>query len=173
MRKKRRGTKIPFVAVSWEILNSKAYIDLPASAGKALPYFLGKTRSFFNDPQYHLIEFKFSYAEGKRLGFAPGTFSKIIQALVQVGFVDPVDKGGLRSDGKCGNIFNLSARWRGYGTPEFQSINWRCFFPRSRASKPEDRVENDSKKNNRQAMEKLKGKATSEQSVDTCKSYQG
>jgi hypothetical protein len=131
-RRNRKDSLPPFVALIWDVLNSKAYIDLPASAGKALPYFLGKVKCSFNDPQRYLIEFSFSYSEGKRLGFATATFSNVIKALVKKGFIDPVDKGGLRSNGKSYNIFRLSRRWEKYGNADFKDIEWECFLPRLR-----------------------------------------
>jgi hypothetical protein len=147
LRKKKRPSRIPFVAAKWDMLNSKAFIELNASAGKALIYFLGKPKLFFTDPQYHLIEFSFSYAEGERLGFAPGTFSKIIQELVHSGFLDPVDKGGLRSDGKRSNLFSLSRRWEKYSAADFKPLEWRCFIPKPRATSKKEM--NSSKKGNK------------------------
>ena len=134
MARKKRTSKIPFVANSWETLNSRAYIQLSGSSGKALPYFLGKPKLFFTDPQFYLIDFSFPYAEAQRLGFATGTFSKVIQELVRTGFIDPVDKGGLRSDGKSYNRFKLSRRWEKFGTPDFDQLEWRCFQPKPRAT---------------------------------------
>lgn len=131
MSKKRHGDRLPpFVALTWEMLNSKAFKDLPASAAKALPYFLGKYKYLYHDPQRSLFEFTFSYSEGKRYGFASSTFSNVIKDLVSRGFIDPVDKGGLRSDGKSHNLFKLSRRWEKYGTPEFQKLDWKCFLPK-------------------------------------------
>jgi hypothetical protein len=78
------------------------------------------------------LEFTFSYKEGERYGFAPATFSKIIQDLVRFGFIDPVDKGGLRGDCKSYNLFKLSKRWEEYGTTNFESLEWRCFVPKAR-----------------------------------------
>ena len=129
--RKKRDRLPPFVALPWQILNSKAYIELPPSACKALPYFFGKVKLAFQDAQRYLAEFSFSYSEGKRLGFAFATFSKVIQALVHFGFIDPVDKGGLRGDGKSYNLFKLSRRWETYGSVNFVSLDWRAFLPRT------------------------------------------
>jgi len=131
MKNKRRGYKLPpFVAVTWQVLNSKAYKDLPHAAAKALPYFLGRVKTPFKDPTRFLTEFTFSYPEGKRYGFAFSTFSKIIQNLVHYGFIDPVDKGGLRGCGRSYSFFKLSIRWQNYGTEQFKRIDWKCFQPR-------------------------------------------
>lgn len=137
----------PFVATIYEILNSKAYKELPPSAGKALPYFLGKVKVKvpYKDSNYYLIKFAFTYAEGRQYGFAFSTFSKIIQALVKFGFLDPVDKGGLRGAGLSSNIFRLSKRWMDYGTPHFIKLDWKCFLPKPR-SRPTTKKEIDNSK---------------------------
>ena len=118
------------MALTWEILNSEAYRNLPPSSAKALPYFLGKVKVIGKDPERFLIDFAFSYREAKKYGFSSSTWSKIIRDIIRHGFVDPVDKGGLRGEGQSCSIFRLSRRWEEYGTPEFQQINWRCFMPR-------------------------------------------
>ena len=130
--KRRRGNNPPFVMLTWKMLNGQAYKQLPSSPAKALPYFLGKVKLNHNDPQLYTDEFSFSYTEGKKLGFALATFSKVIQALVGFGFIDPVDKGGLRGDSKSCNLFKLSKRWETYGTEKFGSLDWRCFTPKPR-----------------------------------------
>ena len=131
-KKKLKNRLPPFVALTWEMLNSLAYKKVPPSAAKALPFFLGKVKLLFHDPQRYLVDFTFSYTEGEMLGFALATFSKIIQDLVCYGFIDPVDKGGLRGDGKSFNRFRLSGRWEAYGTDKFVRVEWRCFLPKPR-----------------------------------------
>jgi len=116
----------------WEMLNSRSYKDLKYASAKALPYFLGKIKENYREPQRYLMEFSFSYSEGIKLGFASATFSTVIKELVDKGFIDPVDKGGLRSDGKSYNLFKLSERWRRYGTNEFEFRDWKCFNPKPR-----------------------------------------
>ena len=124
----------PFVPLLWGMLNCKSYIELPPSAAKALPYFLGKVKIAFNDPCRLSTIFSFSYKEADLLGFAPATFSKIIMDLVKHGFLDPVDKGGLRGDCKSNNLFCLSQRWKLFGQTDFQFKDWKCFFPRKKAA---------------------------------------
>jgi hypothetical protein len=120
----------PFVALTWEILNSKAYKALPASAAKILPYFLGKPKFNYNDPQRYREEFHFSYSEANKYGFAGGTHHRSIVKLIEKGFIDPVDKGGLRGLGRSYSLFTLSWRWKKYGIPGFEKIDWCCFEPR-------------------------------------------
>lgn len=120
----------PFVALTWEMLNSKAYKVLPPSAAKVLPYFLGKPKYNYNDPQRYREEFPFSYSEAKKYGFAIATHHKSISQLVEKGFIDPVDKGGLRGLGRSYSLFTLSWRWKDYDKLGFEKIAWRCFEPR-------------------------------------------
>lgn len=117
----------PFVALLWGLLNSKAYIELPPSAGKILVYFLGKPRLTPRDPRYHSTTFVFPYSEAKRYGFAKKTYSDIIKDLVRLGFIDPVVKGGLRSGGKSMSVFKLSERWKKYGRADFKEVAWEGF----------------------------------------------
>lgn len=130
MGRKRKGDRLsPFVALTWDLLNCEAYISLPNAAAKALPYFLGKIKLNGSDPEKYKQKFSFSYSEGKRLGFAPATFSRVICKLVAFGFIDPVKKGGLRSDAKTYNFFKLSKRWEKFKTPDFKTIDWKTFVP--------------------------------------------
>src|ERR1700690_1428522 len=128
MAKRKTPNKLPpFVPLLWDVLNSEAYKSITYAAAKALPYFLGKFKGSYSDPQRYLFAFQFSYSEGKRYGFASATFSKVIQELVRKGFIDPVDKGGLRSDGKSCNLFRLSQRWLKYGKNDFDHADWKFF----------------------------------------------
>jgi hypothetical protein len=144
--KKRSNRLPPFVPLTWELLNSKAYRDLPASAGKALPFFIGKVKTRYNDPQRYSIEFELSYTEAQRYGFAVATHHRTIRELMAKGFIDPADKGGLRGLGCSSNRFTLSSRWKDYGNPGFVIVEWRRFEPRYR-SKATSKKKNDSIKN--------------------------
>jgi len=128
----KRGHKLPpFVPLTWTMLNSAAYKQLPYSAAKALPYFLGKVKVPCNDPQKHSTVFAFSYTEAKRYGFANATHHRVIRELMNKGFIDPVDRGGLRGGGLSNSLFKLSERWIKYDTKDFEDIgDWRQFFPR-------------------------------------------
>lgn len=132
MKSQRKGKLRlpPFVAIDWAILNGQAYKKLTHSSRACLPYWLGKPKKLFSDPEYYEIEFIFPYAEAARYGFARATFSRIIRDLVDIGFVDPVSKGGLRGDGKSCNKFSLSNRWREYGKQAFKGSSWNEFIPK-------------------------------------------
>lgn len=151
----RKRSPIPggFVRIPWAMLNNPAYWDLPPSAGKLLPYFLGKNKEegkYYSEKRLS-FEFQFTYSEAKRYGFSPGTFSVAFKAMIKHGFVDPVSKGGLRSDGKASNWFRLSKRWQDYGKVGFKEVTWDTFVPYVRdepTPKPEvNSFKNWSKKN--------------------------
>ncbi len=129
-RRATSGQLPPFVPMLWEMLNSNAYKDLPPSAAKSLPYFLGKVKKSYKDPQRCLIEFHLSYREAKKYGFANTTHHRNICQLVEKGFIDPCDKGGLKSDGKGYNLFRLSKRWENYGTGSFKEKKWFTALPK-------------------------------------------
>ena len=128
MRKKKSNRLPPFVPLTWEMLNSRAYKDLSHAAGKSLPYFLGKVKNSFNDPQRYWTEFSFSYREASKLGFATTTHHNVISELIAKGFLEPLKKGGLKSDGKGYNLFKLSKRWELYGTTDFKETEWKTFI---------------------------------------------
>ena len=132
MAKKSNTNKLPpFVPMTWEMLNSKAYKSLPRSAAKALPYFLGNKetgRMGHRDSRRYEAPFTFKYSEAEHLGFAKRTFQQILSDLVEFGFIDPVTKGGLRGCGFTKSKFKLSLRWKLYGTAEFVEIRkWKDF----------------------------------------------
>ncbi|OEU61718.1 MAG: hypothetical protein BA870_01365 [Desulfuromonadales bacterium C00003094] len=127
---KKSGKLPPFVPILWDILNSVAYQEIPPSAAKALPHFLGKVKMNTRDPQYYNTPFPFSYSEGNRYGFAKATFARCICDLMRYGFIDPVEKGGLRGDSKTSSQFKLSARWQRYGKADFVEVRWETFVPK-------------------------------------------
>ena len=132
-RRNRSGFKnTPFVALTWELLNSKAYKQLPSSAAKILPHFLGKAKIDFRDPARYETQFTFPYSEAHRYGFAKSTFSKALRDLMRFGFIDPVSKGGLRGTGLTSSMFKLSKRWADYDTTRFREIKWECFYKEQR-----------------------------------------
>lgn len=124
-REKQQAKLPPFIAITWNMVNSKAYKSLKHSSGKALPYFLGKGR---NKTDEHRIYFEFSYSEAKRLGFSQATFFNVISELMRMGFIDPIFKGGLRGYRKSNSKFALSDRWVNFGTPDFKEIEWKEFI---------------------------------------------
>jgi len=130
IRKLKRYKKGPgFVALSWDVLNSKAFQKMTASSRALLPYFLGKPKRHFKDSEYCDAEFTFTGGEAKRYGFSKGTFSRSKDQIISHGFVDPVVKGGLRGHAKTASKFRLSRRWEDFGTEDFVQIEWETFIP--------------------------------------------
>jgi hypothetical protein len=115
--------------MTWDLLNSKAYKDLPSSAAKLLPYALGKPKVHMKNPACYQTEFEFTYSEGKRHGFASTTFSRCLDELVKKGFIKPVHKGGLRGDGFSSSKYLLSLAWHTYGTNGHQPLIRRQEIP--------------------------------------------
>jgi hypothetical protein len=130
MSRKQNPNKLPpFVPLTWEMLNHKAYKSLTGLAAKALPYFFGKIKTLYKDPQRYLEHFQFSYTEAQTYGFSRSTFSRIICELIGKGFIDPVERGGLRGFGRSFNKFRLSERWKRYGKGDFEKKNWKTIPP--------------------------------------------
>lgn len=119
----------PFVAMLWDVLNGKAFKALPPTAGKMLPYFLGKVQlpGNFRDPQYYRTHFTFTYTEGQSYGCSRKTFYEVLRALMRYGFIDPVKRGGLRGYSLTSSVFKLSDRWKHYGTATFVEVQWEAF----------------------------------------------
>lgn len=125
----------------WEMLNSEAYKDLAPSAAKALPFFMGKVKCgnktglIYGSSAYYETQFRYSYAESKRQGFSNGTFSNVIQEITRKGFVDPVFRGGRKSDGLGYSWFKLSDRWRDFGKENFKIVEWKTLIPKPRTKR--------------------------------------
>ena len=129
--KRGKQSKLPpFVGMPWHLLNSQAYRELPPSAAKALPFFLGKPHIPYSNAQIFEVSFDFSYREARRrIKLGNSTFAKVIRALIGLGFIDPRDKGGLKGDGHSTSKFKVSKRWEAYGTEAFEEVSWEQFQP--------------------------------------------
>lgn len=112
MRKSKKSNLPPFVAISWETLNSPAYRQLNFASAKLLPYLLGKPKLRFDDRNYYESVFNFSYGEAESLGFARQTFSRCVKDLQESGFLVKVSSGGLRGDSKSYSKYRLSRGWK-------------------------------------------------------------
>jgi len=118
----------PFVPMTWALLNSQAYKDLSFASRAMLPYFIGKPSINIRSDLYLKTEFSISYKEATSYGCSTRTFSRVIEDLMRKGFIDPVDKGGLRGWGLSCNVFRMSERWKDYGKKAFVEIEWRQFI---------------------------------------------
>jgi hypothetical protein len=123
----KQKNKPGYVVISWDILNSEAYKAILPMSAKLLPYFLGKPKKGTLDPAYYTSTFSFTYGEASRFGCSRRNFPRVIADLMLCGFIDPVEKGGLRGYGLASSIFKLSARWRRFRKPDFVEIRWESF----------------------------------------------
>lgn len=125
---KQKGKVRPYVMLRLDLLNSRPYQDLPTSARCMLPYFIAKVKVPFWDKEYYHTEFTFPYAEAENYGCPRRTFSGVLKALMNHGFIDPIKKGGRRCFVGLGpSVFTLSKRWETFGTFAFESIEWDCW----------------------------------------------
>jgi hypothetical protein len=128
MAKLKKGKVRPYVMLRMDLLNHRAYKELPSSASRMLPYFVAKVKTPFWEKEYYLTEFTFPYAEAVNCGCPRRTFATVIRALMRHGFIDPVKKGGRRCFAGLGpSVFKLSKRWELYGNVAFEAMEWECF----------------------------------------------
>jgi hypothetical protein len=127
MPKKKRYKIKRFVALRWDMLNHKSYIDLPPNAKGMLPYFLGKVKIPFTDPTYYHAEFSLTYSEAEKYGCSRRTFYRVIECLISHGLIDPIRKGGRNGGRDLQSIFRISTRWQSYGTAVYRKITWAEF----------------------------------------------
>ena len=118
-------SKVTFVEK--EVLRSKAFKDLPGTAIQVLMWFYLK-RKLKNigrrGKEKWIItnngEIVFSYAEAeKKYGLTRARFSRALNALIALGFIDIAHHGGGMM-GDC-TLYAISERWRKYGTDQFIS----------------------------------------------------
>lgn len=125
--KKPNNRKIrlpPFVAILIEEMESKAFLELSGTAVKALIWFKRIDGKLRKAPDYNGI-FDFTYSEAKRCGFARRTFSRVIDELVEKGFIEVVSVGGLRGAGRSNSKYKLSSRWCIYRVEIKPKGSWR------------------------------------------------
>jgi len=114
--------------VDWEMMESEAFKSLSATAIRVLLRFLqkrkwtpsGKRGNRSRKPIYDNNGLTFTYAEAEALGIPTSTFHVSVKALVEVGFLDVAHQGGIYKNDY--SRYNISERWRGYGTPSFQAV---------------------------------------------------
>ena len=124
----RKPKQPPFIMFQFKMLNSLAYKSLSPSSAKALVFFLAKVKlPDSNDQRYREI-FTLSYGELKAAAsLSDKTCSKVFRELVKVGFIHPVEKGGLRGNGKSCSKYKLSRRWEQYQQPGFKEVDLKKF----------------------------------------------
>lgn len=115
-----------------DIFYSEAFMSLSRSAIITLMRCLQKRNWGFEGKRgkrklvYSNEEFIFPYAEAAFLGIGTTQHWKNINKLIEVGFLDLIHQGGWyqkHEREKDYSVYNLSERWRQYGTPAFKEIN--------------------------------------------------
>jgi len=96
-------------------------------SAKLLPHFLGKPKKGTLEPAYYTTTFSFTYGDAERFGCSRRNFPRVIADLMACGFIDPVEKGGLRGYGLSTSKFRLSLRWKRFGQSDFVNIRWQSF----------------------------------------------
>lgn len=121
----------PFVPMTWAILNAKAFKAMSYASRAMLPYFIGKTKQNIRSDLFLKTTFSVSYREAISYGYARKTYARVIGELMRHGFIDPVDKGGLRGCGLSCSVFRMSDRWKAYGQKDFIHIEWKQFVAKA------------------------------------------
>ena len=116
MAKRKNGQKIEgrFVPLPHALLDSLAFQSLGNSSKVGLIYFYKDKK---NSHQETVI---LTFPQAKKYGVCQSstTFDSIKKELVEKGFLDPFQPGGL---GKH-SIFKISSRWKSYRTDRFEKI---------------------------------------------------
>ena len=102
----------PFVPVFLAEMDSPAFHQLSGNSAKLYVYLKRScSRAAGNKPANEVTVFGFSYTEAERYGFARRTFIRMIKELIEAGFIELVEKGGLRGcNGVCSK-YRLSRVW--------------------------------------------------------------
>jgi len=121
-RKKKNKNKIEgnWSYIEHNILKSEAWKGLKVHS-KWL-YFEYKVR-WLGDNTKHII---FTQEEIKKI-MAIGTFYNSRDHLIERGFIDVIERGGLE---KRPTIYGLSNRWKKYGTKDFVRMDIKDILPK-------------------------------------------
>jgi hypothetical protein len=111
-----------FIAITYQMMDSKAFRAMNVSALKAFIFCMRKVK--VHDPvdrfKYH---FSLTYPEAKKHGLTDSTFFRGMKQLQDLGFIVCVMKGGLDSGIKKPTLYRLSQKWKDYGTPNFKKLH--------------------------------------------------
>ena len=115
-KKTRQKIEGQFVPLQHDLLNSSAFQSLGNGAKVGLIYFYKDKK---NGHQTNLI---LTFPQAKKYGVCQSstTFDSVKRELVEKGFLDPFEPGGL---GKH-SIFKNSYRWKFYGTSRFVKVSY-------------------------------------------------
>ena len=110
-----------------ELIMSQAFMSLTGAAPHVLLHFMGKRKFDKNKKRGRKTEYlpsnngqiEYTYKEAVRAGITRPRFTKAIDQLVSMGFIDITHQGsgGVKGDK---STYAISERWRNYGTDEFE-----------------------------------------------------
>lgn len=122
----KRRTESKVVVLDRLLIDSWAYADLSGNAAKVLLRFMCKRQVQVSPaagkrPKRTVIlnngKITYSYDEAEKHGYSRGTFARIIDSLVDHGFIDIAESGaGLF---RSATYYALSERWQKWNTPDF------------------------------------------------------
>lgn len=124
-KKKNWSLKKRRVYINGDMFESEAYRLLSAKAAWVLLRFLQKREWSYpgkkhKNPIYNGKALTFTYEDANFWGISTSQFHTIIKKLVEVGFIDVEHQGGFF--GRDYSTYNLSTRWRLYGTSLFEKV---------------------------------------------------
>jgi len=99
------------------LLDSPTFRSLNSKAKILFMYF---RRDKKNGHQTNVV---LTFSQAKKYGIcsSPSTFDKIKRELVEKGFLDPLEPGGLNQPA----VLNLSDRWKWYETSRFEKVDYQ------------------------------------------------
>ncbi len=122
----KRRTESKVIVLNRSLLNSTSYADLSGNDAKVLIQFMCKRQVQISPAAGKRLkrivivnngQITYSYDEAESQGYSRGTFAKIIDSLVDHGFIDIAESGaGLF---RSSTLYALSDRWQLWGTPVF------------------------------------------------------
>ena len=118
MKKKKNKIAGPFVALTYEMIDCKAFKELNGAAMHALILCIRKVKTY-NPHDRFSFQFTLTFAEAKKSGLHASAFDRGIKQLHALGFIEIVHRGGMRFQGKACTKYRLSQRYQKYGTAEF------------------------------------------------------
>ncbi len=114
-RKTRKSIPGRFVPLTYELIDSPAWNDLPPT-DKVI--YIQIYRQFNGHNEQNL---KLPYSQ---MDFSPATISKSIRRLIDVGLINLIKQGGLFKN--C-SIYGLSTRWKIYKNPPLMAKSIEMF----------------------------------------------
>jgi len=114
------------IRIEKELIKSKAWMELTATACKVYLIFLGKRQGNWFEKNgrkkewvfTNLNKIEFTYIEAeKEYKLGKSTFHRTVKQLLEVGFLDIIKSGGQLWHQKA--LYGISDRWKKFGKDEF------------------------------------------------------